>query len=169
MSNIEDIIDKILNEDLENISADKLVGIITGGQTLSDIEKSYQDIQTEEGFNKELENTRTAINAMVESLKPVPLPISEEKIDDLSCNFSGDDLYSNILLECANQTDPSLLDGLDLDSIRDEDGKIRSKLLNSHLEKKDPGFKNGINESIFDNIDPSFLRCRVYLPSKLTF
>ena len=157
MSNIEDIIDKILNEDLENISVDKLIGIITGGQTLSDIEKSYQDIQTEEGFNKELENTRTAINAMVESLKPVPLPISEEKIDDLSCNFSGDDLYSNILLECSNQTDPSLLDGLDLDSIKDENGKIASKLINSHLEKKDPGFKNGINESIFDNIDPSFL------------
>jgi len=157
MSNIENIIDKILSEDLENISADKLVGIITGGQTIEDLEKNYQNLQSDGGFNFELEKAKSSVKAMVDSLKPVPLPISEEKIDQLSCDFSGDDLYSNILIECANQTDPSLLQGVDLDSLRDDEGKIKSDLVNSILEKKNPGFKSSINESIFDAMDPLFL------------
>ena len=89
-------IDELLGKDFSQMSTDEILNIISGGQ---DFNIPYEDLQSKEGFNKELEKSQKEVDNIIDSLKPQGPPISLKKIEDLSCKYEGDDLYSRIILE----------------------------------------------------------------------
>jgi hypothetical protein len=173
--NIGSIIDDLLSKDFSEITADEILKIISGGQ---DLNIPYEDLQSEEGFEKELKKNQEEVNSIIESLKPGPPPISLDKIEDLSCEYQGDDLYSVILLETIKIEDPKLYNSL-LKSEEYKDNKpisekelgvkvnsgtdlgfskkIPSDGIIKFLKKSNPEFLEKTNERIFDNIDPLVL------------
>jgi uncharacterized protein with ATP-grasp and redox domains len=53
--NIGSIIDDLLSKDFSEITADEILKIISGGQ---DLNIPYEDLQSEEGFEKELKKNQ---------------------------------------------------------------------------------------------------------------
>jgi hypothetical protein len=106
--NIESTIDFLLGQDPNSLNQDEIIKKITGGKSLSDLSKEYVDLQSDEGFNKELENSEKSVENLLESLKPSPLPLPIEKIEELACLYSGDFLYSSIILESLKYEDKDL-------------------------------------------------------------
>ena len=173
--NIESRIDELLSKDFTKTSTDEILNIISGG---ADLNIPYEDLQSEEGFSKELEKSQKEVDAVIESLKPKPLPLSIEEIEKLSCNYEGDSLYSVILLESLKREDPKSYEKLvsskeykENKSISEIDlgvkltnnkdlgfsKKIPSDGILKYLRKNNPSFLEKTNENIFDNLDPLLL------------
>jgi len=170
---IESRIDRLLSKDFMDLTTDQVLQTITGGQDLS---LPYQDLQSEDGFDAELEKTKKEVDGIIESLKPQPLPIPLSTIEDLSCNYEGDSLYGRVLLETLKQNKPDIYKELiesgewRVDPVSPKDiGVVTtfntlipstafpSKGIASFFEKKDPEFFARVNESLFDNLDPIIL------------
>ena len=167
-------IDELLGKDFSQMSTDEILNIISGGQ---DFNIPYEDLQSKEGFNKELEKSQKEVDNIIDSLKPQGPPISLKKIEDLSCKYEGDDLYSRIILESIKKEDKKLYDKLvnsdeykknisvtekDLGvSVGNRDlgfsKKIPSSGITKYLKGKNQDLLEKINEKIFDNIDPLIL------------
>ena len=107
--NIGSRIDDLLGKDFSKMSADEILNIISGGE---DFNIPYEDLQSEEGFKKELDKSQKEVDSIIESLKPQPLPIPIKDVEDLSCKYEGDDLYSRVLLESLKKEDPKLYKSL---------------------------------------------------------
>ena len=173
--NIESRIDELLSKDFTKTSTDEILNIISGG---ADLNIPYEDLQSEEGFSKELEKSQKEVDAVIESLKPKPLPLSIEEIEKLSCNYEGDSLYSVILLESLKREDPKSYEklvsskeykenktiseidlGVKLTNNKDLgfSKKIPSDGILKYLRKNNPAFLEKTNEKIFDNLDPLLL------------
>jgi len=168
-------IDDLLGKDFSKMSADEILNIISGGE---DFNIPYEDLQSEEGFKKELDISQKEVDSIVESLKPQPLPIPIKDVEDLSCKYEGDDLYSRILLESLKKEDPKLYKSLinsdeyknnlpisekDL-GVKIADGrdlgfskKIPSDGITKFIKNKNPELLEKINERVFDNLDPLLL------------
>ena len=112
MESIESRIDSLLGKDFANMSADEILNTISGGQNFN---IPYEDLQSKEGFEKELNKTQKEVDGVIKSLNPQKPPIPLKDIEDLACNYEGDDLYSRIILE----------------TIRREDKKLYANLINS--------------------------------------
>lgn len=170
---IESRIDRLLSKDFMDLTTDQVLQTITGGQDLS---LPYQDLQSEDGFDAELEKTKKEVDGIIESLKPQPLPIPLSTIEDLSCNYEGDSLYGRVLLETLKQNKPDIYKELiesgewRVDPVSPKDIGVAttfntlipstafpSKGIASFFEKKDPEFFARVNESLFDNLDPIIL------------
>jgi len=123
-------IDRLMDMDFSSITSEQVIGIIAGGSlTIDDQARSvitgenlttgdealnlpYDDIQTKEGFERELGRTQKDVDSVIESLKPGPPPIPMERIEELACNYEGDQLYSAIILETLKNDEPTLYDSL---------------------------------------------------------
>lgn len=105
------------------------------------------DVDPEVEIQKETEIFETAINAMVESLKPKPLSIPIEKVEDLSCKMQGDELYSEILKQIYEKKNPG----------KTLSGFTNSKQAERKIATDSPDILQEIKEEIFDNISPSVL------------
>ncbi|NBU96745.1 MAG: hypothetical protein EBS19_00805, partial [Spirochaetia bacterium] len=168
-------IDNLLGKDFSQMTTEEILSIISGGQ---DFNIPYDDLQSEEGFNKELEKSQKEVDSIIKSLNPQPLPISIKEIEELSCKHEGDDLYSMILIESVKRENPKLYDDLlksdeykNNSPISENDlgvkipggkdlgfsKKIPSDGITKYLKKKNPDFLQNINEKIFDNLDPLLL------------
>ena len=175
MSSIEERIDKLLGKDFEKTTTEEIVSIITGGEGING---PYEDLQSDEGFNKELEKSEKEVENILASLEPQKPPIPMKRIEELACNYEGDDLYSVILLESLKKENPKLYNELiasdefknnsaitekDLGvTIKNSnsfkyDFKIPSRGITGFLKDKDPKFLEKVNEKIFDNLDPLIL------------
>ena len=175
MSSIEERIDKLLGKDFEKTSTEEIVSIITGGEGING---PYEDLQSEAGFNKELEKSQKEVENILASLEPQKPPIPMKRIEELACKYEGDDLYSVILLESLKKRNPKLYDELiSSDDFKNNsavtekdlgitvknstsfkyDFKIPSRGITNFLKSKDPKFLEKINENIFDNLDPLIL------------
>jgi len=162
-------LEDLINKDLSTMSTTDIVNAITGGNVQSE---EYVDLQSEDGFRKISEEVAKDTNSLLESLNPKGPPIPIERIEELSCNFEGDELYSHILLESIKLRDRKLYRKLKKSGILDnksltaEDigvkkndlfenkGKITSEPIEEYLEKNSPEIIEDIKERIFDNIDP---------------
>ena len=102
---IESKLDQLLSKDLSQLTGSQILQIVAGDQDLS---IPYDDLQSEEGFNKELEKVQGEVDGILAGLinENPPIPIS--KIEDLSCKYEGDELYANILLEALKNEDKNL-------------------------------------------------------------
>lgn len=175
MSSIEERIDKLLGKDFEKTTTEEIVSIITGGEGING---PYEDLQSDEGFNKELEKSEKEVENILASLEPQKLPIPMKRIEELACNYEGDDLYSVILLESLKKQNPKLYKELiasdefkNNSAITEKDlgitvknsnsfkydFKIPSRGITSFLKDKDSKFLENLNEKIFDNLDPLIL------------
>jgi len=174
MESIESRIDSLLGKDFANMSADEILNTISGGQNFN---IPYEDLQSKEGFEKELNKTQKEVDGVIKSLNPQKPPIPLKDIEDLACNYEGDDLYSRIILETIRRDDKKLyanlinsaeyknnlpisetdlgveVKGVDLGFSK----KIPSEGITKYLKRKNPGFLEKINEKIFDNLDPLIL------------
>jgi hypothetical protein len=167
---IESRIDQLLSKDFSKTSTSEIVNLITGGQ---DINQPYVDMQSEAGFDSELAKNQEQVDSIISSLEPGPPPIPMKKIEELSCNFEGDELYSRILLESVRINDinlyRSLLNSSALNerSISAEDLGIKTRITSlktnkklpsegivNFLKDKDKSLLEKINEKLFDNVDP---------------
>ena len=162
-------LEDLINKDLSTMSTTDIVNAITGGNVQTE---EYVDLQSEDGFRKISEEVAKDTNSLLESLNPKGPPIPIERIEELSCNFEGDELYSHILLESIKLRDPKLyrklkksgiLDnksltaediGIKKNNLFENDGKITSEPIEGYLEKNSPEIIEDIKERIFDNIDP---------------
>lgn len=169
--NIGSIIDDLLGKDFSKMSTEDILSIISGGQ---DLNVPYEDLQSKEGFDKELEKNQKQVDGIIESLKPGKPPIPLKNIEDLACKYEGDDLYSRILLESVKKENRNLYNDLINSSeyksnspISESDlgvtvkgknlgfsKKIPSSGITKFLKKKAPDFLEKLNERLFDNIDP---------------
>jgi len=167
---IESRIDELLSKDFSEISTSEIVNLITGGQ---DINQPYIDMQSEDGFDSVLDKSQEQVDSIISSLEPGPPPIPMKKIEELACNFEGDELYSRILLESIRINDTKLYESL-LDSsalkqknFSAEDLGIKTRITSlktnkklpsegivNFLKDKDKSLLEKINEKLFDNIDP---------------
>ena len=175
MASIEKRIDKLLSKDFTTVSSDEIINIITDGKVSN---LPYEDLQSEEGFNKELEKNQKEVENILASLEPQKPPISMKMIEKLACNYEGDDLYSVILLESLKKEKPKLYKELissnefkNNSAITEKDlgvtvtntksfkyqYKIPSSGIIKFLEAKNPNFLEIANEKIFDNMDPLLL------------
>ena len=175
MASIEKRIDKLLSKDFTTVKSDEIINIITDGK-ISNL--PYEDLQSEEGFNKELEKNQKEVENILASLEPQKPPISMKMIEKLACNYEGDDLYSVILLESLKKEKPKLYKELissnefkNNSAITEKDlgvtvtntksfkyqYKIPSSGIIKFLEAKNPDFLEIANEKIFDNMDPLLL------------
>jgi len=167
--NISSRIDQLLGKDFSSLSTDEIVQTITGQK----VDIPYEDLQSDEGFNKELEKSNKEVEALIASLEPQKPPIPISKIEDLSCRYEGDALYSHIIIESLKANNKSLYNEMlnsgviDQKSIVASDlgvksgatslnkkGSISSDGITKFLLEKDPDFLEKTNESIFDNLDP---------------
>lgn len=172
-NDISSRIEKLLDKDFSKMSTDEIVDAITGGEGA---DGKYVDLQSDEGFNEVLSESNKEIESIYESLKPKDPPIPMEKIEDLACNYEGDELYSYILLESVKIKDRSLYNkiigkGLNKpNSITSEDigvkfndpsgankRKLNSDEITKYLQNENKSLLEEINESIFDNLDPLLL------------
>ncbi len=169
--NIGSRIDDLLGKDFSKISTEEILSTISGGENLN---LPYEDLQSKEGFEKELERSKKEAENIVNSLKPGKPPIPIKKIEELSCKYGGDDLYSRIILESIKKEDIKFYNELinseeykkntplsekDLGvSINGKDlgfsKKIPSEGITKYLRNKKPQLLEKINEKLFDNIDP---------------
>ena len=175
MSSIEERIDKLLGKDFEKTTTEEIVSIITGGEGING---PYEDLQSDDGFNKELEKSEKEVKNILASLEPQKPPIPMKRIEELACNYEGDDLYSAILLESLKKQNPKLYNELiasdefkNNSAITEKDlgitvknsnsfkydFKIPSRGITGFLKDKDPKFLEKVNENIFDNLDPLIL------------
>lgn len=169
---IESRIDNLLGQDFENLTTEQIVQTITGQQ----IDLPYEDLQSEEGFNKELEKSEKEVQELIKSLEPGPPPIPLSEIEDLACKYEGDSLYSQILLESLKKENRDLYEELRNSGSLDErtfiaddlgvktniptfkkERDISSTGIVKFLGQKDPKFLEKTNESLFDNLDPLVL------------
>jgi hypothetical protein len=165
-------IDQLLGKDFQDLTTSQIVQTITGQQ----IAIPYEDLQSEAGFNKELEKTELEVQALIKTLEPKSPPIPISDIEDLSCRFEGDALYAQILIRSIKVEDESLYQdlinsgALEEKSIISDDIGISSNISSLNIDRVIPSFgitkflsdKNlsvleKINESLFDNIDPLLL------------
>ena len=172
---IESRIDDLLGKDFSEMSTEEILNIISGG---SDFNIPYEDLQSKEGFEKELDKSQKEVNSIIESLNPQKPPIPIKDIEDLSCNYEGDDLYSRIILETLKREDIKLYNellesdeykgnlpvserdlGVKIAGNRDLgfSKKIPSEGITKYLRSKNPEFLEKTNEKIFDNLDPLLL------------
>ena len=93
-NNIGSKIDLLLNRNFEDLTTDIILQTIFGQK----IDIPYEDLQSEEGFNKELEKSSKEVEELIKSLEPQKPPIPLKKIEELSCSYEGDALYAQILL-----------------------------------------------------------------------
>lgn len=172
MPDIESRINELLNKDFSTLSANEIIQIATGGQDLS---MPYVDLQSEEGFNEELQKVQKDVDALIADLEnpEPPIPISE--IEQLSCQYDGDELYAKILLRSLQKDRKSLYDEIVLQnpeylddySIKIDDigvksnikslntgKKILSDKISNFIKSKDPDFLRKTDEKLFDHIDP---------------
>jgi hypothetical protein len=175
MSSIEERIDKLLGKDFEKTTTEEIVSIITGGEGING---PYEDLQSDDGFNKELEKSQKEVENILASLEPQKPPIPMKRIEELACNYEGDDLYSVILLESLKKQNPKLYNELiSSDEFKNNsaitekdlgitvknstsfryDFKIPSRGITNFLNGKDSKFLENLNEKIFDNLDPLIL------------
>jgi hypothetical protein len=175
MSSIEERIDKLLGKDFEKTTTEEIVSIITGGEGINGL---YEDPQSDDGFNKELEKSQKEVENILASLEPQKPPIPMKRIEELACTYEGDDLYSVILLESLKKQNPKLYSKLiDSDEFKNNsaitekdlgitvknsnsfkyDFKIPSRGITDFLKVNDQKFLEKINENIFDNLDPLIL------------
>lgn len=162
-------IDQLLNRDFENLTTDIILQTIFGQR----IDMPYEDLQSEEGFNNELEKSSKEVEELIKSLEPKSPPIPMSRIEELSCNYEGDALYAQILLETLKNESPSLYaqaiksGALDEKTISSSDIGVKSSISSLNKEKQvsssgitrfllnnDPDFLERTNERIFDNLDP---------------
>ena len=140
--NIESRIDQLLNADFSQLTTDQILSIITGGENL---DLPYDDLQTKEGFEKELEKTTKDLNSVLDSLKPSNPPIPMDKIEELSCNYEGDSLYSQIILETLKNDNPDLYKDL----LNSEDFKnnypVTEEDIGVELRNVNTGFSKFVN------------------------
>ena len=89
---IESKLDLLLSKDLSQLTGSQILQIVAGDQDLS---IPYDDLQSEEGFNKELEKVQGEVDGILAGLinENPPIPIS--KIEDLSCKYEGCLLYTS--------------------------------------------------------------------------
>jgi hypothetical protein len=171
-NSIESRIDELLGKDFQNLTTEEVVQTITGEK----LEIPYEDLQSDEGFNKELEKSEKEVEALIQSLEPGPPPIPLSDIEGLACKYEGDSLYSQILLESLKKENSRLYNDLknsgvleqktfvsedlgvssNLSSLKN-DRKISSEGIVKYLQEKDPDFLEKTNESLFDNVDPLIL------------
>jgi len=104
MATIEERIDELLSKDIASLSSDQIISIITGEST----PQVYVDPQSEEGFNSEADKIGKDVDDLIKSLEPKDPPIPMEEIEKLSCDFEGDELYSEVLLESLKSKDKDL-------------------------------------------------------------
>lgn len=169
-NNIESRIDQLLAKDFSNTSTSEIINLITGGQ---DINQPYVDMQSSEGFDSQLEQSQQEVESIIASLEPKSPPISMKKIEDLACNFEGDELYSRILLESVRAKDNDLYNSLiNSNALKErnlsaEDLGIKTGISSLKTDKKLPSggivdflrennksLLESINEDLFDNVDP---------------
>lgn len=169
-NNIESRIDQLLAKDFSKTSTSEIINLITGGQ---DINQPYIDMQSEDGFNLELEKSQKQVESIISSLEPGPPPIPMKKIEELACNFEGDELYSRILLESVRINDNDLYrsllnsSALNQRSFSASDLGIKTKISSlktneklpsegivNFLKDKNKSLFEKINEKLFDNVDP---------------
>ena len=169
-NNIESKIDQLLAKDFSKTSTSEIINLITGGQ---DINQPYVDLQSSEGFDAQLAENQKQVESIISSLEPKAPPIPMEKIEELACNFEGDELYSRILLESVRLKDKDLYrsllnsDVLKQRNLSAEDLGIKTKISSlktnkklpsdgivSFLKDKNKSLLEKINEDIFDNLDP---------------
>jgi len=162
-------IDQLLGKDFEKLTTDEIVQTIMGEK----IDIPYEDLQSEEGFNKQLEIADKEVEALVKGLEPKSPPIPMSKIEDLSCKFEGDSLYAHILIESIKKDKSDLYlelkksGALEEKTITSDDLGVKSSIpslkndkeisssgIIKFLENNDPLFLEKTNERIFDNIDP---------------
>ena len=108
-------IDRLMDRDFSSITSEQIISIITSGSiTIDDqsLNLPYDDLQTKEGFEKELAKTQKEVDSVIESLKPGPPPIPMDRIEDLACDYEGDQLYSAIILETLKNDEPTLYNSL---------------------------------------------------------
>lgn len=172
---IEERIDNLLSKDFENTTTEEIVSIITGGEGINGL---YEDLQSDIGFDSELEKSQKQVENILASLEPQEPPIPMNKIEELACIYTGDDLYSVILLESLKQQNPKLYDELIISdqfkmnsNVTEKDlgitiktsnsfkynFKIPSRGITNFLKEKDNKFLEKLNEKIFDNLDPLIL------------
>ena len=168
-NNIGNRIDQLLNKDFENLTTDIILQTIFGER----VDIPYEDLQSEEGFNRELEKSSKEVEELIKSLEPQEPPIPISKIEELSCNYDGDSLYAQILLETVKKDDPGLYSqllksgALDQKTITQDDLGVKSQIpslikekqitssgILDFLQKNNPNFLERTNERIFDNLDP---------------
>lgn len=113
---IESRIKKLLSKDFRNLTTDEVVQTITGQK----INIPYENPQSDEFFNKELKKSEQAVSELIKTLKPGPPPIPLPKIEALACNFTGDSLYSKIILEALKLKNRNLYNNLKNSDILDE-------------------------------------------------
>ena len=163
---IESRIDDLLGKDFSEMSTGEILNIISGG---SDFNIPYEDLQSKEGFEKELDKSQKEVNSIIESLNPQKPPIPIKDIEDLSCNYEGDDLYSRIILETLKREDIKLYNELlesdeyksNLPVLETDLGvkiagnrdlgfskKIPSEGITKYLRSKNPEFLEKTNEKI---------------------
>ena len=174
MESIESRIDSLLGKDFSKMSTEEILSTISGGQSFN---IPYEDLQSKEGFEKELDKSQKEVDNVIKSLSPQKPPIPMNEIEDLACKYEGDDLYSRIIIETIKREDSNLYNDL-LNSdeykknspISENDlgvtvsggdlgfsKKIPSDGITKYLKRKDSKFLEKINEKIFDNMDPLIL------------
>lgn len=134
------IIDEILNTDPSSISGEMVLSKILG--------KNYTFAGDENNDNKLFESQknelRSSFEEMIESLKPKKLSVPIEDIENLSCKYSGDELYSEVLKLIYSKRVP---------------GKIwkpykYSEEIENEISSDSVDSLYSIREEIFDNLDP---------------
>lgn len=172
--NIEGVLDDLLNKNFADITTEYVVNLVTG-ESLDDLNAKYSDLQSDEGFAVELAKTQKSVDALVASLEPKPLPIPIEAVEDLACKYTGDSLYSVLILEILKKENPvSYEDLVNSGALSDSpitakdlgisggisenlDGVIPSDNIVKFLEDNNPDFLERTNEVLFDNLDPLLL------------
>lgn len=168
-NSIENIIDQLLGKDFEKLTTEQILQTVTGEK----IDIPYEDLQSEEGFNKQLESSEKQVEELIKTLEPKDPPIPISRIEELSCNFEGDSLYAQILIESIKKDSPDLYEelkksgALEEKYINPEDIGVKTKIpsldknkklpssgIVKFLEEKNPDFLEKTNEGIFDNLDP---------------
>ena len=117
---IESRIKNLLSKDFRNLTTDEVVQTITGQK----INTPYENLQSEEVFNKELKKSEQAVAELIKTLKPGPPPIPLSKIETLACNFTGDSLYSKIILETLKIQNGTLYTNLKNSGVLDENAFV---------------------------------------------
>jgi hypothetical protein len=165
-------LENLIKKDLSKMSTNDIVSAITGGEGING---EYVDLQSDKGYKEVSEQVEKDANSVIESLKPKGPPIPLKKIEELSCNYEGDELYARIVLESVRRKNKKVyrklirsgilenktLTAKDLgvkdNPLFDKNSKISSGPIEEYLVENSPKLIEDINERIFDNLDPLLL------------